>query len=162
MRTMMLLLLGLTIAAWAHDDASARQHDRRQRRDRVDRVEKLKQMRLLEELRLGEEEAVRFMAKRSEHEDRMKSLAQERNALLDSLEAKVAAGEPAALEREIARVLEQDRKLFDERTRHQQEMRKFLTAEQFSRLLVFERDFQMQVRSAMGKNLRKRSSKFDD
>ncbi len=53
--------------------AAAQPPEHQGRKERVDRVERFKQMRLIEELQLGEEEAVRFMAKRKEHEDRMKN-----------------------------------------------------------------------------------------
>jgi len=48
-------------------------------------------------------------------------------------------------------VLEQDRKIFEERRRYQDEMRKMLSSERFARMLLFERDFQMQVRDAVGR-----------
>jgi hypothetical protein len=149
--------------AWFVREAAAQPREHRDRRDRVDRVERLKQMRLIEELQLGEEESVRFMAKRKEHEDRMKALAEERNVILDNLSEKLEEkpGE-AAVEKELARVLEQDRKMFEERKLYQEEMKKILPAHKFARMLIFERDFQKQVRNAMGQSMKKRSSKFDD
>jgi hypothetical protein len=164
-------------AAWVAQDAAAQPREHRDRKDRIDKVERLKQMRLIEELALGEEESVRFMAKRREHEERMKALAEERNAILDGLSAMLEGepggrsgakpgakpGEPAPeLEKELARVLEQDRKMFEERKQYQEEMRKLLPAGKFARMLIFERDFQTQVRNAMGQSMKRKSSKFGD
>ncbi len=159
----MMVLCLLLLVAWPANVADAQSRDRRGRREGVDRVEHLKQMRLIEELSLGEEDAVRFMAKRKEHEERMRGFSSERDSMLDGLGARLEGGADAAgIEPAVNRVLEQDRKMFEERRRYQDDMRKFLPAEKFARLLIFEREFQMQVRSAMGKNLKKRSSKFDD
>ncbi len=157
----MIVLLFL-LFAWPAYHADAQSRDRRGRRDGVDRVEHLKQMRLIEELSLGEEDAVRFMAKRKEHEDRMRAFSAERDSMLDGLGAKLESGAGEAdVEQDAVRVLGQDRKMFEERRRYQEEMKNFLPAEKFARLLIFEREFQAQVRNAMGKNLKKRS-KFDD
>lgn len=151
--------------------AAAQPPEHQGRKERVDRVERFKQMRLIEELQLGEEEAVRFMAKRKEHEDRMKTLADERSGILDDLEKSIGVNsseapeskpDEAAIEKDLARVFEQDRKLLEERKRYQDEMRKMLPTEKFARMLIFERDFQTQVRNAMGERMKKRSSKFDD
>ena len=161
----------LVLTAFFVRGAAAQSPDHQGRKERVDRVERFKQMRLIEELQLGEEEAVRFMAKRKEHEDRMKELAGERNAILDGLEKGIGVNskeapdvkpDEAAIEKELARVFEQDRKLLEERKRYQDEMRKMLPTEKFARMLIFEREFQTQVRNAMGERMKKRPSKFDD
>jgi hypothetical protein len=192
----MMIACALMIAAFSGRDAAAQGHERPDRpemRERIERVERLKQMRLIEELQLGEEEAVRFMAKRKEHEDRLKGLADERNSFLDELGAKL--GPPAdarqdgksggksegksggktdvkpdakpdlqAVDRVIALILEQDRKIFEERKRYQDEMRKMLSTDRFAKMLLFERDFQMQVRDAMGRgrSMNNRPQKFDE
>ena len=188
MKTMM-IACALLFAAAPGPNALAQDPDRPDRpemRERLERVERMKQMRLIEELQLGEEEAVRFMAKRKEHEDRIRGLADERNSIMDGLETSLGPGpegrsagkgdgksdvkpgakpEPdiAAVEKDIARVLEQDRKIFEERRRYQDEMRKMLNPERFARMLLFERDFQMQVRDAVGRGrgVGKRSQKFE-
>lgn len=162
----------LVLTALVVRGAAAQPPDHQDRKERVDRVERFKQMRLIEELQLGEEEAVRFMAKRKEHEDRMKALSGDRAAILDGLGKGLGVSsdeapperkpDEAAIEKEIARVFEQDRKLSDERKRYQDEMRQLLPTEKFARMLIFERDFQAQVRNAMGERMKKRSSKFDD
>jgi hypothetical protein len=135
---------------------------RMHRKDRVDRIERLKQMRLMEDLQLGEEESVRFMARRKEHEEKMRGLEEERDRILDdlavSLEDKVGDEKIGTAS---DRVLETDRKMFEERKRYQDEMRKLLTPEKYARLLLFERDFQSQVRDAMRQSMGRRQSKFD-
>jgi hypothetical protein len=158
-----IILCALVLAAGTLREASAQPPDRRGRKDQIDRVERLKQMRLIEELNLGEDEAVRFMARRKEHEDRMKEMADERNDILDSLQTLVdSTAGVNAIDNAVSRVLAQDQKMFDERKRYQEEMRKILPGDKFARFLVFERKWQMQVRDAMGRTMRKRSGKFDE
>lgn len=144
-------------------DSGQRQGQREGRGNKVDRFERLKQMRLMEELQLGEEEAVRFMAKRRDHESRMKELAGERNEIIDRLGAMIEdKADAGKLDEQIRKVFDSDRKMFQEREAYQSEMQKMLSKEKFARLLIFERDFQFQVRDAMGRSLRERRSKFDE
>jgi hypothetical protein len=188
----MLIACALMLAGAAGRPAAAQEPDRPPRpemRERIERLERMKQMRLIEELQLGEEEAVRFMAKRKEHEDRLRDLADERDAILDGIEENVGPhhegrsdgksgarpggkAEPApetktdlpAVEKDLSRLQEQERKIFEERKRYQDEMRKMLSTERFAKMLLFERDFQMQLRDAVGRRqgAGKRSQKFDE
>jgi len=146
----------------ASSGLTAQQRMKNQRKDRVDRVERLKQMKLIEDLQLGEEESVRFMAKRKEHEDRMRDMEEERGKILDGLvinledkagDDKIKAG--------CDRVLETDRLMFEERKRYQDEMRTFLSPVKYAKLLIFERNFQSQVRDAMRRSIRSGKSKYD-
>jgi hypothetical protein len=182
----------LMLAGATGRPAAAQEPDhppRPEMRDRLDRLERMKQMRLIEDLNLGEEEAVRFMAKRKEHEDRLKGLADERDAILDGIEGNVgprseagSEGKPgkspggkagttaeakpdlAAVEKDLSRLQEQERKIFEERKRYQDEMRKMLSTERYAKMLLFERDFQAQLRDAVGRGrgMGKRSQKFDE
>lgn len=139
----------------------AQQGMRREKREGVDRVERLKQMRLMDDLQLGEEESVRFMAKRKAHEDKMMEMETERDRILDELAIQLedkASGE--IITASCDRVLETDRKMFEERKNYQDEMRKLLSKEKYARLLLFERDFQTQVRDAMKRSMGRRQSKY--
>jgi len=193
-----LIAIALLFAAAAGRPAFAQEPDRpppprADMRERLERLERMKQMRLIEELQLGEEEAVRFMAKRKEHEDRLRDLADERDAILDGIEDNVgprhegrsegksdsrsegrsggktdakadARQDLPAVEKDLARLQEQERKIFDERKRYQDEMRKMLSTERFAKMLLFEREFQAQLRDAVGRGRggNKRSGKFDE
>ncbi|TLY32059.1 MAG: hypothetical protein E6K56_04060 [Ignavibacteria bacterium] len=53
------------------------------------RLEKFKMMRLVEVLKLNEEDAVRLYAKNSAHEDKVRELMKSRNSLLDDIEGKL-------------------------------------------------------------------------
>lgn len=116
-----------------------------------ERVDKFRKMRMIEMLKLEEEDAVRFFAKQSAHEDVMGGLMKSRNEALDDLEEliKDEKGENKEAQALAENVLDADQKIFGERQRFQAEIRKLLTAEQFGKFLIFERNFGRQIRDAM-------------
>jgi hypothetical protein len=129
---------------------------------RPERIDKFRTMRLVEILKLNEEDAVRFFAKQSAHQEKIGGLMKERNAALDDAEAsaKQNSGE-AELQKGIDKVLDLDQQIFAERQRYQKEMRAFLTPAQFLTFISFERQFGMQVRDALGKMRRQGPSGRD-
>ncbi len=127
------------------------------------RLEKFKMMRLVEVLKLSEEDAVRFFAKNSSHEDKVRDLMKSRNTMLDDIE-KMARDKKGAseLQGESDKILAVDQQIFAERVRYQGEIRKMLSADQFALYLVYERNFGRRVRSAMEDMHRGREGKADD
>lgn len=119
---------------------------------RPERLDKFRTMRLVELLKLNEEDAVRFYAKQNAHEEKIGGLMKDRNAALDDAEkaAKQKAGDPE-IQKAIDKVLDIDQQIFGERQRFQKEMRGFLSPSQFLTFIAFERQFGMQVRDALGK-----------
>jgi Spy/CpxP family protein refolding chaperone len=119
---------------------------------RPERLEKFRTMRLVELLKLNEEDAVRFFAKQSAHEDKIGALIKSRNDALDvaekAVQDKTDAGE---LTKQVDQVMDLDQQIFAERQRYQKEMRGFLSPEQFLTFISFERNFGKQVRDALGK-----------
>lgn len=119
---------------------------------RPERLEKFRTMRLVELLKLNEEDAVRFFSKQKAHEAKIGDMMKSRSEALDGAEKAAAgkAGDPG-LQKQIDQVLDLDQQIFGERQRFQKEMRQFLTPEQFVTFISFERRFGMQVRDALGK-----------
>ena len=114
------------------------------------RLQKFWKMRVIEVLKLNEDDAIRFFAKQSSHDDTDRGLMKTRNDVLNDLESIIKNnGDASKLNAAVDQVVTVDRKLFDERQRYHEELRKFLTAEQFAKLLVFERNFGRQVRNAI-------------
>jgi len=117
---------------------------------RPERLEKFRKMRLIEVLQLKEDDAVRFFAKQSAHEDKQRDLMKERNNALDEIETTVKdKHDDKKLDELTGRILDLDRLIFEERQRYQNELKGFLTPEQFAKFLAFERNFGRQVRSAL-------------
>ena len=115
-----------------------------------ERLERFKTMRLVEVLKLSEEDAVRFYSKQSAHEDKIHDLMKSRNEAIDDLaEMARSKSETNDIGKRIDQVSDLDQKMFAERQRYQEDMRKFLTPEQFAKFLVFERSFGRNVHDAM-------------
>ena len=139
-----LAAVSLAMPAQSHDRDSGAV------RQRSERLDKFRKMRLVEELKLNEEDAVRFFAKQSAHEDKVHAIMKSRNDALDGIDnALRGKNEKGDLQKLTGEVLAKDQEMFQERQRWQEELRKFLTPEQFGKYLVFERNFGRQVRDAM-------------
>jgi hypothetical protein len=145
------LILLISIVAFQEESVAQRRGGYEgHQRQRPERLEKFRKMRLIEVLKLNEEEAVRFFAKQSAHEDKTHELMQKRNDLLDEIEKNIREkGDPAELVKVSDATMNIDKDIFTERQRFQDELRKLLTLEQFGKYIMFERDFGRQVRDAM-------------
>ncbi|HEV8538250.1 MAG TPA: hypothetical protein VGR15_04920 [Bacteroidota bacterium] len=146
------LLLIITILAGSDPaNAQRRRIPRDTERRRPERVEKFRKMRLIEVLKLGEEDAVRFMAKQTAHEEVQRGLMKSRNEALNSIEDLM--GDKKEDKKDIQKYTDEalgiDQKIFSERQRYQEDVRKMLTPEQFGEFLVFERNFGRQVKDAL-------------
>jgi len=119
-------------------------------RPRAERLEKFHKMRLIEVLKLNEEESVRFFAKQNAHEDKVHELMSSRNNALDSIEADIKDNDKIIdLEKRSNQIKELDKEIFSERQRFQDEVKQMLTPVQYGKFLVFERNFGRQVRDAI-------------
>ncbi|MBI4810160.1 MAG: hypothetical protein HY800_01695 [Ignavibacteriales bacterium] len=129
-------------------------------RQRPERLEKFRKMRLIEVLKLNEEEAIRFFAKQRVHEDKTHELMQKRNDLLDEIEKNIREkGNPTELVKLSDAAINIDKDIFAERLRLHDELRKLLTPEQFGKFIVFERDFGRQIRDAMQEMMQDKQEK---
>ena len=117
---------------------------------RPERLEKFRKMRLIEILKLSEEDAVRFFAKHSAHEDAQRDLLKSRNNALDEIEKIIRdKGDSEKIEKLSDEIEGVDQKMFAERTRFHDDIQKLLTPEQYGKFLVFERNFGRQVKDAL-------------
>lgn len=129
--------------------------------DRPERLEKFRKMRLVEVLKLNEEDAVRFYAKQSAHEDKVRGMMDTRNDALDDVEKMIKGKNSGGdLQKRVDQLLEVDQQIFGERQRFQKEMRQFLSPEQFARFMLFQRNFGNQVRDALGEMSKERKQRF--
>jgi len=114
------------------------------------RLDRFRKMRLIEVLKLNEDDAVRFFAKQSAHEQNVQDLMKSRNELIDEVDSVIRNQDDVKKISPLAdHLMEIDRKLFDERQRYQNDVRQLLSPEQFGKFLVFERNFGRQVRDAL-------------
>ncbi len=152
--TMMLLLSSI-----AYSQPPDRPFEGREGGPPSERIEGYRKMRLIEVLKLSEEESVRFFAKQSAHEEKMKDIMDERNDVLNDMEDVLDKKAQKDLPKLIDKVKELDQKVFQERQRYQDDVAKLLSTDKFAKFIIFERNFGKQMRDAMGdfiKNRRER------
>lgn len=135
----------------------------RQHNERPERLEQFRKMRLIESLKLDEDQAVRFTAKQSTHEEKVRDLMMSRNSVLDQIESAIdSTFEDKELYKLTDKLLPIDNDIYKERQRFYDEMRQFLTAAQYGKFLVFERNFGRKVRDALDEMSRNRRNHSKD
>ena len=144
------LIMAALVLCSDQANAQRRHPPRDQGGPRPERLEKFKKMRLIEVLKLSEDDAVRFFAKQSTHEDTQRELMKSRNEALDKIEdADRGKADNKSIQNLIDEIESLDQKMFAERQRFHEDIRKLLSAEQFGKFLVFERNFGRQVKDAL-------------
>lgn len=126
------------------------QHHRQSDERQTGKIEKFKTMRLIEVLKLNEEEAARFTAKQRVHDDSMSSLIKDRNTKIDTLDDIIRGkGKTEDLDGQTQAVMAIDQKIYSERQRYYGELQKLFTPEQFAKFMIFDRNFNRRIRDAM-------------
>lgn len=121
-----------------------------------ERIEQLKKVRLVEMLDLNEEQAVRFFARMNEFENSRRDLQKQRMELLDKVERLVRNdAEEKEFEKIFPELLAADQKLFQEKEKFFAGLGDILTVAQRGKFLLFERQFERELRDAM-KEVRRR------
>src|ERR1043165_6273703 len=83
-----------------------------------ERFDRFRKMKLIEVLKLNEEDAARFVAKESAHEETQKKLLEDRNNLLDDMRKSVKDNaDPKSLQKPTDQVIALDEQMFKERRR---------------------------------------------
>ncbi len=130
-------------------------------RDRFERLQQLKKLRLMEVLGLAEEESVRFFARYNKFENELRDLESQRNGVIDDLEAALKRGEKAEVyQRGFDQLEALGKKVADARLQFYEDAKKLLTAEQVAKLIVFERNFNRDLREMIQEVQRERRRGF--
>ena len=116
----------------------------------AERIAQYKKIRLMEVVQMNEEESVRFFARYNKHEENMRDIGRERNDLIDRLQKlSKSNSNDAALENVIKDISMSEEKLLEERTKFLKELRDILSLKQLSQFIVFERNFNKNLRELM-------------
>jgi len=117
---------------------------------RHEKFDTFRKMKMIEVLKLNEDEAARFVSKETAHGDAVRKLMEQRNGFLDDIRKAVKdGGDGKGLDKAVNDVLAIDDQMFKERRRFQDELRAFFTPDKFAKYLVFEREFGRGVRDAI-------------
>jgi Spy/CpxP family protein refolding chaperone len=115
--------------------------------DRMHRVEQFKKIRLMEVLKLKDEESIRFFSRYDKFEDELRGLERERNRIIDDLDSLLKQdGKGEAYQKDFDELVALGQKVADARMRFYNEIRGILTPQQVAKVIVFERDFGKELR----------------
>jgi hypothetical protein len=116
----------------------------------AERIEQYKKIQLLEKLKLSEELSIRFFGRYNKHMDAMREIAKERNSAIDKLQ-QLAKND--ATDKEIDLSLKElnnvEAKLAEERARFLDELKEIFSRKQIASFIVFERNFNQNMRELM-------------
>lgn len=115
----------------------------------IERVERFKKMRMIEVLKLSEEESIRFFAKQTAHEEKVREFMKERNGVLDEIQAILDSSSKKDLTKLTDKIKDIEKRIFQERQRFFDDVEKLLTPEQYAKIFLFDREFGKQIRGAM-------------
>jgi Spy/CpxP family protein refolding chaperone len=104
----------------------------------------------MEVVQMNEETSVRFFARYNKHEENISAIGRERNELIDQLQKlNRSNSNDASLENVITDIGMSEEKVLEERAKFMKELRDILTLKQLSQFIVFERNFNKNLRELM-------------
>ncbi|MCU0453794.1 MAG: hypothetical protein MUE68_09055 [Bacteroidetes bacterium] len=114
------------------------------------RVEQLKKLRMQEALALDEETSIRFFARYNEHQDELRAVGKSRGDLIDDLQSLLKKNAPEAeIDAKLRDVLKAEKQVIDLRLKFADKLGEILTRSQVARYVVFERNFNQDLRELM-------------
>jgi len=119
----------------------------RPQRPAYDRIESYKKVRMLESLKLDEDQSAKFLTRYNKHSEAMHAFEKERNELVDKLDEQSKAN---AVDDDYNQtfnlLLDIDKKISGERQHFLTELKEVLSNKQIAQYIVFERNFAQELR----------------
>ena len=116
----------------------------------AERIAQYKKLRLMEVVQMNEETSVRFIARYNKHEENIRAIGREQDELIDQLQKLIKSNSnDAALENVIKDIGMSEEKVLEERTKFIKELRDILSLKQMSQFIIFERNFNKNLRELM-------------
>lgn len=126
------------------------QHDRRNGpRDKIEALEKIK---LLETLDMDEQTAIKFFARRNEHQEKMKTLMDEVDTQFERIKNRISSvkdDNDPELKKLIDSHLATHQKMDEEKKRFFNSLTDILTYKQLAELTLFEKRFRKEIRDVL-------------
>ena len=139
----LILILGVGIEARTQDQLPTR-------RPAAERIAQYKKLHLIEAVQMNEETSVRFFTRYNKHEEDTRAIGKERNALIDQLQKmNKSNSNDEEIEKIIKDIGMSEEKVLEERTKFIEGLRDILTLKQISEYIVFERNFNKNLRELM-------------
>ena len=115
-----------------------------------ERLEMWRKMRIQEVLRLDEETSVRFFARYSKHTQQFREINLQRNSLVDQLSLTNRSGSSdAERQKLIDKLMQSEEEITHAKLAFLEDLKELLTPRQLASYIVFERDFNKNVRDIL-------------
>lgn len=115
-----------------------------------DRIESYKKVRMLEALKLDEDQSVKFVTRYNKHQETMRGYEKDRNELIDKLDSLTRSdANDADYDGIYGDLLDIDKKISGERQKFLSELKEILSHKQIAEYIVFERNFVQELRQAV-------------
>ena len=116
----------------------------------MDRIEQFKKVKLMEELKLSEEESIKFFSRYNAHQNEMREINKHRKAAADDLSAMLGRGATdAEYEKAISQLLDYDIKIYEARKKFLSSLKEVFPQEKIAEYIIFERNFEREVRDIL-------------
>ncbi len=114
------------------------------------RVEQLKKLRMQESMALDEETSIRFFARYNEHQEDLRKVGKKRADLIDGLEALIRKNATESeLDARLKEISKVEGQVIEVRLKFIEKLGDILTKDQIARYVVFERNFNQDLRDLM-------------
>ena len=144
------ILLGLLLLLPATSQAQPRRYERQSEDAPRDRIESYKKVRMLEVLKLDEEQSAKFVTRYNKHQETMRGFEKERNTLVDKLDNEVqGSASDAEFDETFNVLIDLDKKISGQRLQFLNELKDVLSNHQIAEYVVFERNFVRELRQAI-------------
>ena len=143
------IFLSSSFFAQSRQNNMARMHNRMMRKHGKE-LRMLEQLKLIEYLKLDENQAVRFAARRNKYLSQQDSLLRIKRELTDSLSALIAnhAGD-RTYKKIVSQIFKTDKSLISNKKSFLKNLSDFLSQEQIAKIVVFENRFKKDIMRMM-------------
>ena len=116
----------------------------------AERIAQYKKIRLMETLQMNEDVSIRFFARYNKHEDNIRAIGKEHNELIDQLQnLSRSNASDADINKVIKDIRMSEEKILEERSKFIEELNGVLSTKQIAEYIVFERNFNKNLRELM-------------
>jgi uncharacterized protein (DUF2342 family) len=116
----------------------------------AERIEQFKKVRLMEVVKMDEETSVRFFARYNKYEETLRTIQKDHNALVDQLQDLTKSNaNNSDIEQAIKDIGMSEEKIAETRSKFLEELKGVLSLKQVAEYVVFERNFNKNLREIM-------------
>ncbi|MCX6121369.1 MAG: hypothetical protein NTX44_07080 [Ignavibacteriales bacterium] len=116
----------------------------------AERIEQFKKVRLMEVLKMDEETSIRFFARYNKYEETLRTIQKDHNALIDQLQDLTKSNaNNSDIEQAIKDIGMSEEKIAETRSKFLEELKGVLSLKQIAEYVVFERNFNKNLREIM-------------